>query len=679
MGRSHRRLVLGSLVLGASLAVLAPPPAVHADETAPTKTSATFELAPDAGLIRVTVELQVTNLIPSTTVAEVCPPGYINCSTTTDYYINQTSVNVHPDGVNFGATTPGGTASVSVESPGEEFLSIATVTHPETFYGQTRAVTLTYEIPAGARDSKNRTRAGMAYASFCGFPGGAYTGDLESLRIVVPDRYEVEQFVGEDLAVSFEGGMTILASEERPTSASEDAGSVCVEAVDESAFVVTEHTSPGGIRVITEAWPEDEEWQRAVSGSVGQMLDRLEEAVGRPPRSDEIVVREVLAERLGGYAGEFDPTESLARVSDDALDPTVAAHELAHAWFNGEFTRAVWINEGYAEVFARSVVTPAVPACDDPGEEARTGVELGEWFYLPAQPEEADFARVQDHYAVACWIVTQIVQRTGWDAMRDIIAAAWEGEIAYVGDGDPERRGLHEISWREWTDLVDERGLLPAGVTDLEWLQELLLESGVTTDDDRLAERADGRERYHELLAATDPWSPPMAIRRELADWSFDDAQEAMATAFEINAAHDSAVELVPEVADSTGVERAYEDASLPDDLEAALDVAEDELDAAETVDAAVSVAEREPEPIEWVGLIGDDLGAEAAAAVDALVASDFDTARERGDAALETASGAARSGALRLGGAAALLGLSAAAYLFARRRRRIRRWAGSP
>ena len=675
----HRRALLGAMALAFLAAVITEPDPASGDELSPTKTSATFELVPEDGLIRVTIDFEVTNLRPSETTREACP-GYEYCEYTTDFYLTTGGFHVDPSGVDFSATTSGGAASVEVESFGEGFLSFATVTFPATFYGETRTVTLTYDVPGGEPRSGDPTRAGMAYANFCAIAGGAFEGDPESLRLVIPERYEVEQFEGDTLKRSTSDGNTILSTGEAPTPSGTDSHPICVEAQDDEAFVRTDHTSPGGIAVTIEAWPEDAEWQESVSQSVADTLGRLEEAIGRPPDAEEIVVREVLSESLGGYAAAFDPDESLARVGDDALDPTIAAHELAHAWFNESFTDNVWLNEGYAEVLAQSVVDADAPLCQDPGDEAIAGTDLAKWTYLPALPTEEDHQRVSDQYAISCWVVAQVVDRVGLDAMREILNAAWDGEIAYVGEGgEAEVIGPPPISWRDWLDLVDERGLVPAGETDLDWLQDLLVETGAAGNLAPLTERSAAREEYHALVAANEAWSQPIVIREALATWSFDDARDAISTGMEVVAAHESAVDLVPEMSESVGVEEAYEEATDEEELDEALRLATDEGDAAATVAHAVTAAQVERNPIELVGLVGADLEADASDAVTALVSSDVSAATELADLTIRTSRDAALSGGLRLGGFVAVITVAGGAYLLHRRRRRSRRPPDSP
>jgi len=627
----------------------------------PTSTSATYELIPEAGLIRVTIVIMVTSLIPSTTQGNV----------TTDYFIDNVSFGVEPHGVNFRASTSGGTATVSVQSEGEGFLSTGTVTFPGVFYGQTRSITVVYDILTGAPRSGIATRAGMAYANFCAFPVGVYTGDPASYQIVVPSRFAVEQFFGAELQETSSGGMKILSGESTPTPGEPGFYGTCVEALDAAAFSEREHISAGGIKVTTQAWPEDPAWSDAVVGTLDETLNALEERIGPLPATQgAITLREVLGESLVGYIGSFDPEISLARVSEDALDPRIAAHELAHAWFNDTFSDEIWLSEGHAEFFASEVVTSERGPCTRPDPAAMASVELRNWAFLPVFPTEEDHALVGAQYDTACWVVTEVGRKVGEDLMREIIEAVFSGEIPYLGEPEAETVRGHAATWQDWLDLADERGLLPSGEADLDWLQELLVEVGAASER-ALADRADTRANYHDLLDATDPWHAPTVIRFDMARWDFDEAADGIEVATQIDEARDSAVELVPEVADSDTVETAYESAGTAEELAEALTVAETEEAAATEVAAAVSAAEIDRNPIEAIGLIGEDLDASASAAVEDLVAADFDTAIANAEDTVQTAEGAALSGGLRLGGVVLAAGAIGGGSVLVRRRRR--------
>ena len=651
--RGWLRLVGIAALSGATLGLPAP---VEAGNV-PTSITTTYELLPELHRVHVTVVHKVTNQIPSTTSGNV----------TTDYFIDESQFNVDPVGANFAVSTPGGGAGIRVTHK-EGYLSTATVTFPAVFYGQSRTITTTYDLISGAPRSGFTHRAGMAYANFCAFPGGAYTGDPEAMTILIPERFEVEQYDGDELTRSTANGKIVLSSGSAPVPDDPAWHGACVEAVDEAAFTATEHTSPSGIAVTAKSWPEDTAWQQAVSDEVGPTLDELETAIGRPPDSDAITVQEVIAEELSGYAGEFDPTDGIARVSEDALDPLVAAHELAHAWFNDHFTVENWLWEGYAEYYGRLVTD--TDACTT-AEIKATGGEatLSSWGYLPPIPTDADFALVDAQYATACYVVTAVADRVGDEAMQEITAAVEELEIPYLGEGEPEEHH-GPLDWRKWLDLADERGLVPAGEEDLDWLQNLLTEYGAATGESALDARSGARAAYHQLLADSAPWSAPYAIRDPLSHWQFDEASENIATAVEIDAAHDEAVELVPDAADSTVVEDAYEAAGVGDDLAEALDTAEAEADAAASVADAVVAAEADRNPLEAVGLVGEDLAADADAAVDQLVDGDFDEATATAEATSKTGADATVSGALRMGGLAAGVAVVGGGVYWWRRRR---------
>jgi hypothetical protein len=651
--RGWLRLVGIGLLTAATFGMPAPAEAGNV----PTSITSTYELLPDLHRVHVTVVHTVTNQIPSTTSGNV----------TTDYYIDSSQFNVDPVGGNYTVSTPGGGAGIRVTHK-EGFLSTATVTFPAVYYGQSRTITVGYDLISGTPRSGFTHRAGMAYANFCAFPGGAYTGDPEAMTILIPERFEVEQYDGEELTRSTANGKIVLSSGSAPVPDDPAWHGACVEAVDEDAFTATEHTSPSGIAVTAKSWPEDTAWQQAVSDEVGPTLDELEVAIGRPPDSDTITVQEVIAEELSGYAGVFDPTDGIARVSEDALDPLVAAHELAHAWFNDHFTVENWLWEGYAEYYGRLVTetdTCTVAEIEATGAEAT----LSSWGYLPPIPTDADFALVDAQYATACYVVTEVADRIGDEAMQEITTAVDELEIPYLGEGEPEEHH-GPLDWRKWLDLADERGMVPAGEEDLDWLQDLLGEYGAAPDDAALTDRSEARAAYHELLADSAPWSAPYAIRDPMSHWQFDKASANIATAVEVDAAHDEAVELVPELADSTVVEDAYESAGVADDLGEALDTAEEEADAAAAVADAVAAAEAERNPIEAVGLLGADLATDAAAAVDDLVAGDYDEATSTAEDTSKAGAEAGLGGGLRLGGLLLVLAVAGGGIWFWRRRR---------
>jgi hypothetical protein len=667
---SRRGVGLAALAL-ALVATLAPVPGpAAAAATVSTRTSATYQLLPDSGLIRVTVVFTITNRVPP--VSTACPPGYVNC--TTSYYISQGSFAVDPDGTNFRVSMPGGSVRISVAPGGTGFLSEATVHFPDTGYGRTRAITTTYDIPGGAPRSASSTRAGEAYAAFCGFPPGEYPGDPESFRIVVPDRYTVTQTQGDPLTSSLSGGTFILASTERARPSGADASSACVEAADDNAYLSSMETSKSGIQLNTRAWPEDPVWMTSISSSVAEILDKLVEAIGQLPPTRSIEVREVAGEALGEYVGTFDSAKSVARVSEDALDPLVATHELAHAWFNDKFSPEPWLEEGYAEETARTVLGPSViEPCPKPAASVLARVDISPWWWIPQPATDQDRQKVADDYATACWVVTEVADRAGAAGMRQIYAAAVAGEIAYVGATPAEViRGGH-VGWQIWLDLADERGLLPSGFDDLDWLQALLSQVGAADDPAGLARRSAARATYHALLDRLDGWSMPFLVRDAMASWNWDAADRTLAVVKQVADARSASVALVGALRETDTVRAAFEGAMTDSDLRAALDLANRERQAADAVGKAVATGAAERNPVEAIGLIGDNLAAEANGEVALLVAGKFDDATRAATATTEAGRGAALSGAVRLGGAGIVVISVGGATLLVRRRRATR------
>jgi hypothetical protein len=79
------------------------------------------------------------------------------------------------------------------------------------------------------------------------------------------------------------------------------------------------------------------------------------------------------------------------------------------------------------------------------------------------------------------------------------------------------------VDWRQWLDIVDEVALVPAGVSDLTYAEDLLVATGVIRRG-AVRQRADARQAFHELQAMAPAGITPAVVRRELDRWEFDDA-----------------------------------------------------------------------------------------------------------------------------------------------------------
>ena len=662
----HGRAAFGALASALLVAAItAPMPALAAEP--PSRTTTTYQLDADQAVVHVTVVVTISNNQANAVRTYPCTnyiiysdgsrvPFEDTCTDTTIYYTDNAAVFVDPSGTNFAATTSGGTAKVTV-TPGEAgFMSTAKLTFPRVLFGGSRTTTLTFDLPGGAPRSTASVRAGHAYARFCATPGGAYVGEPESLTILIPSRYQVTQYVGPTLPRTDADGTLSLVLAEAPRPDGTEWRGACFEAFDETAFATAAYTSSSGVQVTLKAWPEDPEWLATVGAAAGGAIDDLEALIGAPPRTKSIEMHEVVAEALGGYAGGSD-TGGNARLSEAALDPIVAAHELAHAWFDSAFTSETWLLEGYAEWAAREVL--AADACALSSVGAGAPLHISTWKSLPPIPTEADHAAVAAQYAAACAVVTDVAKRVGNDRMREIYAAMVGSEIPYVGGGTPEVLQARDIGWRRWLDLADERALVD-DYADLDWLQDELESVGVTGNAAELEGRSRAREAYHRLLSETQPWDPPFAIRDPMTAWSWRAATTAMDTASRAHALREEAVGLVGELSQSHAVEALYEAAKTQAELDAAQAAAEAEHDAAKQVAAASAAALAEQNIVQTIGLLGTDLKVDAAAAVSAVVGADYGGATTMAQAVLATAGNAESSGTIRLlvAGGILLLGL---------------------
>lgn len=85
------------------------------------------------------------------------------------------------------------------------------------------------------------------------------------------------------------------------------------------------------------------------------------------------------------------------------------------------------------------------------------------------------------------------------------------------------KRRTRPVDWREWLDIVDEVGLVPAGVGDLTFAEDLLVATGVIRRR-AVRDRADARAAFHELRAMAPGGVTPAVVRRDLDRWEFDAA-----------------------------------------------------------------------------------------------------------------------------------------------------------
>jgi hypothetical protein len=88
-------------------------------------------------------------------------------------------------------------------------------------------------------------------------------------------------------------------------------------------------------------------------------------------------------------------------------------------------------------------------------------------------------------------------------------------------------RRTRPVDWRQWLDVVDEAGLVPAGVANLTFAEDLLVTTGVIRRRS-VRTRADARAAFHRLRALAPAGITPVVVRRGMDRWDFEDASRDM-------------------------------------------------------------------------------------------------------------------------------------------------------
>ena len=585
-------------VLIAGSAYLAAPATVLAADGVTERGTTTYEVVPSRQSISVSIQLSIYNGKPNGTAS--C--GFL-CTRTIDSFWNTTEIAVEVEAKSVKVSSNAGGVSQRTLSS-DAYYRYIELTYPNVFYGQTRVVTVSYSIPA-APHSASSFRSGKAYASLCAVGNG---NDLGSVSVIVPDGYRVEMLGGGNMPATGDsnGKQTFSTG----TIAAPYKFWSCLDAQDAAAFSASTVTVSGQSFVI-ESWPEDLTWTAEIQRDVTADVAKEEALTGFSMPGGTIVVREAADAQLGDYAGFYDPIAREATIAEDT-SPDVVAHELSHMWFNQDLFTDHWLNEGFA-VYAEQVAGAGnyVP-CTDPGVYPGNGSpDLSNWLFLDINSTTQDQAAVDYQYRASCYILTQLSNAIGPARLKQVLQAAQRGEIAYLGAGPAEKspQSGPPATAKMLLDLMDERGLVPAGVTDLNKAQDLLARYGILNDTSQLDARASARTTYHELATAANGWKMPLAVRNPMASWDFDHAQTALDTIREILDQRDliQKSELGIKLAGTT-FQKQFEGARTQSDLDSLLDLTKKEADAVAAVGRARAANGETRSLLQSIGLLGTDL-----------------------------------------------------------------------
>jgi len=632
-GITHlRRVVLVATLLAlglASVQLSSPRLAVGSNGYHETGTT-TYTVNPSKGRLDVVIDLDFKNTSKSTS--------------TTYYVYVSVYVWLEHAATHVGVTTNLRGATIEKDKAGQGFDRWIIHLGRAIFYGETRKIHVTYQLLGGAPRSASFVRINPAFASFCVAAAG---DDGGTARVVAPLGYQMTiEGEGGDLTSTTSGTWTTWSTGFLALPYDFWA---CLDGANPAGYTDTQLTSPSGQNIDLQSWPTDGTWLAQVKGEVDGTLAKLEQLVGRGlPRNGPIVVREVASTDLGPYAGIFDPTTGLARVGEEYGSGGTVAHELSHAWFNDSLFDGRWLSEGMAE-WARVSVVP--DTCPEPGPYPGIGnPNLGVWQFAGPKATKAELEAVSYQYHAACYIVTTLAAKIGADGMRAVLAALFDHKVAYRSGKTVLDGPSAPATWQTWLDAIDELGMVPAGVTDLDVAQKLLQKYGIANVGNVLDKRSAARAAYHQLGSSLGDWTIPEAILRPMAAWDFDGATKAMAHATAIHASLAHADQVLQGLGALDGpIAAAFSAAKTEADLAAVERQAADQAAAADAVAAAQAGVATPRDVFTTLGLLGVDLDAPMAAAFAGARAGDLSNAKAQSAAIATALTGASQQGVTRV------------------------------
>ncbi len=652
-----RPLLLLAPVVLAGTVFLATPQVARANNGMTETGTTSYEVIPSKNAVQVTIQISIHNETPN----QATSTGY------TYYYWNSTAISVEASAGAISATSDAGGVTASTVSS-NDYYRVVKLSYPNVYYGQTRVVTASYSIPA-APHATSIFRASQAYASLCAGGSGA---DKGSVSVIVPDGFNVSLDSGDPLTKTDDSGGKQTFSSGAITSPRDFW--TCIDAEDPTKLTHAPLTASGQAFDI-EGWPEDKTWSAAVSADVSADVGRLEDLTGLKMPGGTIVILEAGDEQLGLYGGTYNSATTTAAIPETARRDVVA-HELSHIWFNRSMFVDTWLSEGLAGYSEQAAGEGNYTPCADPGAYPGAGLpNLMTWQKLNFNSTTQDQNVSDWQYSASCYFITVVADAMGAADFKNVLTAAAADEMAYIGATPGERLvgSKLPLTSEQMLDLIDERGMVPAGVTDFDQAQKLLGNYGVF-DAATLSARSRARSAYHELEAKGGTWKLPLAIRTPMSTWDFATAQTAMTTAGEILDVRDSIqTQIAGFSLDGTTIRRQFESATSQSDLDSLLTLIKKESEAATNLAAATKLNGQSRNILQSLGLLGTDVDATLKQAQTDLQNVKPDAAGSEAQSVTDRLNGAANGGLLRLGavfGLLALLVLVVAMIVVVRRRR---------
>ncbi|HEX2194811.1 MAG TPA: hypothetical protein VHK63_07670 [Candidatus Limnocylindria bacterium] len=643
------------LFAGSALVLSAAPAA--AQEGLVVVVDAIYDVQPESGRVRVTLDSVATSHEPDTDDGRVFFSGF--------------TFAVPAGATNLSASSGGAALAVRIVEETNDYRAVEVTFSRGVFFQESYAYSVAFElVDAGGRPDRD-VRIGRSVVAFPVWAFGTDSARGSSVRVQVPAGYRPTVQGSPMSSDRGPAGTVLRATPDNPFDFFAYVSADRPGAYSETSLEIPMQEETA--RITLRAWDDDPSWAERTGELLREGLPILEELIGVPyPHTGSLRVEEAAVSRLGEYAGIYDPQAARIRVRYDA-DAFVTLHEAAHLWFNHRLLEGRWIGEAWAEFYS-------IEAGEAMGEDGfrweltsqlrRSRIPLNDWGAVGREDLQVeDFA-----YAASYEVATLVAGRATVDELAVVWRAAHNRELAYLpadGSVPDDRSPLYVAGWQRLLDLLEER-------TD-ERFDDLWAEWVVNSDEQaQLAARASTRSRYGEVLAEAEGWELPPDVRLDLESWNFEDARAALRAAEDILDDRDRVAEMAASLglAPSASLQNAFE-SSIDD----ASRVAQVELQALDELAAADTRLDRDVAIVEAIGLVGTEPGAALEDAREHYQAGRLGDAIRAARAAVTARNDATSLGEARvtLAGASVLaldalvlVGMSAVRLRHERRRRRL-------
>ena len=408
--------------------------------------------------------------------------------------------------------------------------------------------------------------------------------------------------------------------------------------------------------------PGDAAWQASLATNLPTLVPALESLTGLEMPGGTVVVTEV-AYALNDAGIHFDPATSTLDIPQSA-SPGQIAHALSHIWFNSTLFADTWVNEGLATYSERAAGDGNYTPCTDtPANPGSRKPDLTAWQSLEVNSTIAAQNLYDWQYAASCAFFSTVAESMGSANFRAVLLAAASRAPAYAStptgaSGQAPGAKPVPITSRYLLDLIDERGMIPAGVTDLDETQARMAADGLF-DATTLSERSAARTLYHAEAGRAGSWRLPAVILASMESWDFAAAETAMAAVGQVLDLRDELGKGTPAVTlDGTVVQDAFEAATTESSLADVVDRERQTVSAAARVAAAQIARNKDHGFVQSIGLIGVNVDTPLGRARTELAKVEPDLATRDAQSVIDDIDAATTVGLLRVAVAIGLAGL---------------------